>query len=112
MSYEGYEEKLCSNGHLSHSSDIYGDFIEMEVDFELSESPLVCNFCKAPFVFTHSINETNGIELDDDGVPYPETISYPFKETGFDDIWKEDYYGNKYAVKRLKYEIPSGDKQQ
>ncbi len=105
MSYEGYQEKLCSNGHLSHSSDTYGDFIE-------SGSPLVCKFCASPFVFTHSVNETNGIEYDDDGVPYSETIPYPFKETGFDDIWKEDHYGNKYAVKRLKYEIPSGDKQQ
>ncbi len=105
MSYEGYEEKLCSNGHLSHSSDIYGDFAE-------NESLLVCNFCKEPFVFIHSIDETNGILFDSIGNEIPTTIPYPFKEVGFDDIWKEDHYGNKYAVKRLKYEIPLGDKQQ
>jgi len=105
MSYEGYQEKLCSNGHLSYSSDIYGDFIE-------SESPLVCSFCKAPFVFSHEVDETNGVLFDDNDNELPHTIPFPFKEIGFDDIWKEDHYGNKYAVKILKYEIPSGDKQQ
>ena len=103
MSYEGYQEKLCSNGHLSYTSNIH---------FDGRESPLVCNFCKSPFIFIHYVNETNGIEYDDDGVPLPSTIPYPFKEAGFDDIWKEDHYGNKYAVKRIKYEIPPGDKQQ
>ncbi len=105
MSYEGYQEKLCSNGHLSYSSDIYEDFAE-------NESLLVCNFCKEPFVFIHSIDETNGILFDSIGKEILSTISYPFIVIGYDDDWKKDHYGNSYSEKVYCYEIPSGAKQQ
>ncbi len=100
MSYEGYEEKLCENGHLS-SCDAYK---QKNID--------TCGFCKKSFVFIHNVDETNGPFYLDDGTPHPDTIPYPFKEIGFDDDWKEDYYGNRYAKKVPRYEIPEKEKQQ
>jgi hypothetical protein len=47
MSYEGYEQHLCQNGHLFDNYDI------------LSES-LSCPECKAPSVFYNLVDQTNG----------------------------------------------------
>ena len=100
MSYEGYEEKLCSNGHLTE--------INQWMEVQCCRSGI----CKAPFVFSHEVDETNGVLFDDNDNELSHTIPFPFKVVGFDDDWKRDHYGNNYAVKILKYEIPSGDKQQ
>ena len=95
MSYEGYVERLCETGHLS-SFDFYPD-----------DEMNVCAQCKKPFVFQHSVDQTNGIECDDDGAPYPDTVGYPFEEAGFEDQWHTDHYGNKYATKISLYKIPT-----
>lgn len=91
MSYEGYSEHLCGEGHYTATGAYY---------FEEG-----CP-CGKPFVFSHSVDQTNGVEYDEEEVPLPSTIPYPFKGDGFTDIWKKDHYGNKYALKRLKFKIP------
>ena len=58
MSYEGYSQYLCSNGHL-RQYDCYAD-INMETD--------KCS-CGAEFVFLHCVDQTNGDELDDPSTP-------------------------------------------
>ncbi len=93
MSYEGYTEYLCSNGHLS-SLDAY------------FEAARLCTRCNAKIVFAHDVDETNGVGYDDEGNEMPGTIGYPFEENGFDDIWHKDHYGNKYATKLIRYKIP------
>lgn len=95
MSYEGYVEKLCEKGHLS-SFDVY----EGEAE--------TCPRCGTPWAFTHSVDQTNGIEEDDDGVPYPNTIGYPFEENGFENEWHVDHYGTRYATKIFLYKLPEG----
>lgn len=50
MSYEGYDQVLCSNGHLS-CLDAYETF--------MCEEDWRCH-CGAPIAFTNSVDETNG----------------------------------------------------
>ncbi len=97
MSYEGYTEYLCNNGHLTQQDAMYEMYVE-----EVKE----CCRCHSSFIFRHSVDQTNGIEYQENGEPYPDTISYPFEENGFEDVWHKDHYGNKYAVKVILYKIP------
>ena len=84
MSYEGSREFLCANGH--HSV------------FECwDDDPPVCR-CGAPMTFAHSIDHTNG-DVEDD----PSTMPAPKEQIGSDDIWREDHYGNRYAVQDHRY---------
>ena len=94
MSYEGYVIYLCEEGHKS-SFDAYAD---------LAKDDYSCkhNNCNKPFVWCQSIDQTNGYFQDD-----PSTYERNLEVKGFDDIWKEDHYGNKYAVKLLKFTIPN-----
>ncbi len=94
MSYEGYIIYLCEDGHKS-SFDAYSDY---------TEGNKVCaqNSCGKKFVWCQSIDQTNGYFADD-----PSTYERELEVSGFDDIWKEDHYGNKYAVKLLKFTIPT-----
>ena len=50
MSFEGYHQKLCKNGHLS-CPDVYSDIDE-------------CPVCLEPFVWTKIVDQTN-----DEGQP-------------------------------------------
>lgn len=49
MSYEGYIERLCANGHLSNV-DCYED------------APNTCVICQAPIAWERNVDETNGVE--------------------------------------------------
>lgn len=94
MSYEGYIQYLCPKGHLW----------ELNV-YELDEI-IVCPYCDREPVFHHSVDETNGVELDDEGVPISNTVPYKFEEIGWEDLWYTDHYDNNYAVKIPLYKIP------
>lgn len=94
MSYEGYEQYLCENGHLWEEAAYF------------TISLHVCPVCRSRAVFCHSVDETNGIEYDENNKPYPHTIPYPFKQIGCEDIECVDKYGNKYYLDRPIYEIP------
>ena len=102
MSYEGYEQRLCARGHLTEAS-AYLDYCGE------GDDPVTCphNDCQSKMVFHHSVDETNGIEYDKNGVPYPHTVEYPFEDAGFESIWHTDHFGTKYATKRLLYKIPT-----
>lgn len=84
MSYEGYMEFICESGHYS-CVDVYVD------------APKTCE-CGNRIKYYHMVDETNGIDYD-----YPDTCPGAREEIGYDDIWHEDHYGNKYATKRLRY---------
>jgi hypothetical protein len=96
MSYEGYTELLCSKGH-KWSRDAYSTFCQDQR----------CSVCGSEEVFRHEVDQTNGIELDENGIPFPHTVPHPFEETGWEDRWQEDHYGNTYAVKIPLYKIPT-----
>lgn len=84
MSYEGYNEYLCENGHYN-VVDCYYDDIK------------ICS-CNSKMKYYHSVDITNGYEENN-----PSTFPAEKTEIGFDDIWNKDHYGNKYAIKRMKY---------
>lgn len=92
MSFEGFMEKLCTNGHY-FSCDVYtqDEFIKE------------CPTCNSPFEYQHLVDITNGYEEDNPST-YPGTI----EEIGFDDEWHVDHYGNRYAIKIHKFK-PVGD---
>jgi hypothetical protein len=46
----------------------------------------------------HAIDETNGEEDD-----MPSTKPAPKQQVGWDDDWRNDHYGNRFAVKVLRY---------
>jgi hypothetical protein len=50
MSYEGYIQALCENGHYNQFQD------RMDVDPEAE----VCHICKSKIVWTNSVDDTNG----------------------------------------------------
>ena len=86
MSYEGYVEKLCANGHLV-IHDAYQD-----VDTS-------CH-CGAAFVFRHDVDETNGLVLDD-----PRTKPYPF-EVAVEPEFIVCSLGYKHYTTERVYKIP------
>lgn len=82
MSYEGYVQKLCANGHL-RSYDYYDD-----------EAENVCS-CGAAFVFRHDVDETNC-----EGVHYPFVVATP-AETQICNL------GHVHITREQTYVIPS-----
>lgn len=90
MSYEGYGELLCANGHY-HAHDAYID------------EPEECPICGALWAYSHGVDQTNGVE---EGNPH--TMPAPLEEIGHDDDWREDRHGNKYAAKIPRYK-PLGE---
>ena len=86
MSYEGYVQELCANGHL-RQRDAY------------QATPPQCS-CGAAFVYTHNVDETNGYDPADPGT-YPK----PFE------VEKEADYvicnlGHKHYTSERTYKIP------
>lgn len=96
MSYEGYEEHICENGHhwtLDAGFYSFGQPEDSGPDF------YNCPHCGKPAKYMASVDQTNGYYEDD-----PSTFAAPKKEVGFEDKWQTDHYGNKYAVKIRLYE--------
>ena len=96
MSYEGYEEFICTNGH-------YWTEDAMTFSYGTEEEQATackCNYCKEPYHYARSVDETNGIIEEDIRTQRARLI-----EIGFDNVWHEDHLGNKYATKELKYKI-------
>lgn len=85
MSYEGYEEYLCENGHYT-TVQCY-DFADCSN----------CS-CGAKFVCQHSVDQTNGYDEEDDS-----TFAAAKVEIGWDDVTNQDHYGNIYYTKWMKY---------
>ena len=85
MSYEGYEEMLCANGHL-RVFDCYSH-PELHSDSEK------CS-CGAVFVFMHSVDETNC-----DGERYPFEIEEE-AEVAVCNL------GRTHVIREKRYKIP------
>jgi len=83
MSYEGTDYYLTSDGRLITCSP----YEDQPKDAEW--------YC--------AVDETNGYIEDDPSTHTPETNVF-----GFVDIWREDHYGNKYAIKSYRYAPANG----
>jgi hypothetical protein len=87
MSYEGEIELILENGQYTVIPD------------ENTYFPTNFDNLPSPIKYWHAVDLTNGIDIDN-----PSTFPAPKRETGFFDIWTEDHYGNKYAIKVITYE--------
>lgn len=90
MSYEGSTEYLCANGHYLCTS-CYED------------APDGCSVCGAALSYSHSIDETNGVDPEDPG-----TMPGDKECIGQDDQWREDHYHNRYAFAIPRYKPLEG----
>jgi hypothetical protein len=50
MSYEGYFQALCENGHYNQFPELY----------DSDSSPECCHICKSKIVWTNMVDDTNG----------------------------------------------------
>lgn len=110
MSYEGYVQVICKSGHY-HIYDCYEwlDICDTTWDID-GQSPRVwkCPICGLGLAWRNGVDTTNGsfeTNLETGKVERIDGHIEP-EELGFYDDWKEDHYGNKYAVKVPLYKIP------
>jgi hypothetical protein len=94
MSYEGYEEYICVNGHY-WAADALSLIHSTNAE---KRSALVCPHCKKQAQYTCSVDQTNGMDENE-----PWSLSGPKTDVGFDDLPREDHHGNKYFVKLPRY---------
>lgn len=59
MSWEGYDEGLCLNGHI----DRWENSAYAHID-----PPLSCWYCSAPYAQVWTVDETNGCQEAEDGL--------------------------------------------
>lgn len=55
MSYEGYEQMLCENGHLRELERSFDELVDWFCD-----APWNGDKCEAPLAASNSVDETNG----------------------------------------------------
>lgn len=84
MSYEGYDEYICENGH----------YYKINVH---SKKELCCS-CGAHWLWFHAVDQTNGYDENN-----PDTFKADKIEHGWTDIRNIDHYGNVYFTKQLVY---------
>lgn len=91
MSFEGYYEHLCPNGHY-WTTDVYEEMYSGEAK---------CPHCKQESTWFHLVDETNGSDPN-----YPSTMPYPL-EVEADDVYCEcPTCGHLHIVERRRYKIP------
>lgn len=87
MSFEGFYQMLCSNGHLTEY-DVYDD----------RGSCCRHEFCRKPYEMEHLVDTTNGIDED-----FISTRRASVELIGQDDHWLTDRYGTFYSVSVPRY---------
>ena len=95
MSYEGFEEYLCEDGHYTTQ-----DAMAWMHGCGGSE---ICSVCQKRIAWSHAVDETNGYDED-----HPGTCCAPKIPNGFTDEWHVDHYGNRFATKRQQYRPSAG----
>ena len=91
MSYEGYSQVLCANGHL-RAFDCYADNGDLE--------DLGACGCGAPFVYRNMVDETNGMILD-------EAHTCPRKfEVNTPELTELCNLGHGHVIREVTYKIP------
>lgn len=97
MGYSGYMEYICPNGHYwTEDNSLY------------ITQKRVCPHCEAKPSYYHEVDVTNGHGQYNEYKKAHEPAKYfdaeaPKIELPFEDKWLTDHYGNKYAVKVLRY---------
>ena len=84
MSYEGYEQFICEDGHYTVMGPHYFDIPACD--------------CGKRMKWNCSVDITNGFEED-----APWSKPGIFEEVDWIDQWKVDHYGNRYAEQTCLY---------
>ena len=92
MSYEGFEQVLCKNGHLRE--------FDCWSTVELFDPANVCPVCKEVWVYRNMVDETNGIIEDEPG-----TMRRKFEVEEYSTSVMCNY-GCLHTVKEARYKIP------
>ncbi len=104
MSYEGYVEYICEDGHY-YTIDVY-DTIDA-FDETLKSKSSACKFCDKAIRYIHHVDQTNGYEESDLG-----TCDGKKKLLGYQEVWRLGYHRNNnsngYSRKVAVYQ-PDGD---
>jgi hypothetical protein len=74
MSYEGYVEHLCPDGHY------------WAVDAYMESTPERCPRCGKSSAWSHDVDETNGVQYDESGEPYPNTVPWPLEVDRYEEV--------------------------
>lgn len=82
MSFEGYYQNICKNGHESFRGLWDGDFYDGSYD----DSELTCKECGAKLRYTRLIDTTNGIDENDSQTQTAKTVVIGFVSTPTKDI--------------------------
>ena len=91
MSFEGYDQLLCSQGHLS-IADCY-DSVELYSKNELCR-------CGEVFVFRHIVDQTNGYDETN-----PDNCDMKFEEITPEEV-EVCNLGHEHIIKEATYRIP------
>jgi hypothetical protein len=95
MSYKGYVDVLCKNGHKygwDAMDEMYGD----------ADQYKGCPICGAPVAFRWDVDKTNGIEEEN-----PYTLDYPFEEATRAEYETCPTCNHCKLVKHETYKIPT-----
>ena len=92
MSYEGFEQVLCKQGHLREF-----DCWNAPELFDLAE---VCPVCKSVWVYRNMVDETNGIDEND-----PSTVRREF-EVEVPALIGTCDLGHNHITVEARYKIP------
>lgn len=92
MSYEGFEQVLCKNGHL-REFDCWNSV-------ELFHAGDLCPVCNEVYVYRHGVNETNWIIEDD-----PSTMRRSFM-VNVPECRETCNLGHQHIVVEARYKIP------
>jgi hypothetical protein len=110
MSYEGYTQVLCKNGHY-HTYDCYTWSCICDTSWDIDKQEpreWKCPICQASLAWRNGVNLTNGsFEVNPETGKEERIDGYvELEENGFEDVWHEDHYGNKYVTKLMHYKVP------
>lgn len=102
MSYEGYRQILCENGHY-HTEDAYASY------WDDNECPWKCSICGSKEAWSNGVDTTNG------SFDYDPTTGAEVRIDGFVDLeidqpavmCKCSCCGNEHMVQAPRYKIPT-----
>lgn len=87
MSFEGFDQYLCLNGHLR--------------EFDCGDPTFRKCSCGQPFIFRHTVDQTNGYDKSN-----PWSCRYPF-EIQQDAVYETCNLGYMHVITETIYKIPA-----
>jgi hypothetical protein len=91
MSFEGYVEYLCEDGHYNR----------LDASYLWDMHTPTCTYCARPVAWSRVVDETNGIDFDD-----PSTLPYAALEVLTPERTERCSLGHMHVTAPARYRIP------